>query len=126
MHRLTIERTDRGTTVSEHPDGSDAKCALERYVEHANCRTETIQMHADFSSWQLITLADKRIHATATIEHVCAVAPHNDYCAALKATRDGALAIDTGIAVVDSYERAAVQRQWDNLTGASRHFHYAS
>lgn len=125
MHRLTIERTDPGTTVSEHPDGSDAKCTLERYVEHANCRTETIQMHADFSSWQLITLADRRVHATATIEHVGAAAPHDDDCAALKAARHCALAVDTGIAVVDSYE-PAVQRQWDNLTGASRHFHHAS
>lgn len=126
MHRLIIERTDRRTTISEHPDGTDAKCTLERYVEHANCRTETIQMHADFRSWQLITLADRRVHATATIEHVGADAPHDDDRAALKAARDSALAVDTGIAAVDIYERAAVQRQWDKLTGASRHYHHAS
>ncbi|MGV0740210.1 hypothetical protein ABQF35_28210 [Mycobacterium syngnathidarum] len=127
MHRLTIERTDRATTISEHPDGADAKCTLERYVEHVNCRTETIQVHSDFSSWQLVTLDDSRVHATATIEHFdAAAAPHGDDSAALKVVRDSALAVDTGIAVVDSYERAAVQRQWDKLAGAARHFHHAS
>lgn len=126
MHRLTIERTDRRTTISDHPDGADAKCTLERYVEHATCRTDMIQMHSDFSSWQLVTLDDSRVHATATIEHFGAAASHDDDSAALKVVRDSALAVDTGIAVVDSYERAAVQRQWDKLTGASRHFHRAS
>ncbi|WP_396911618.1 hypothetical protein [Mycolicibacterium sp.] len=126
MHRLTIERTGRGTTISEHPDAADAKCALERYVEQANCRTDTIQMHADFSSWQLVTLVDSRVHATATIERFGAAAPRRHVSAELKVVRDNALAVDTGIAVVDSYERAAVQRQWDKLTGASRHFDHAT
>lgn len=125
MHRLTIDRADAGTTTSEHPDPADAKRALARYVEHADCRTHTIQMHRDFSSWHLITLSDNRIHATATIEHYSA-APHDADFAALKAVRDIALAANAGIACVDSYERAVVQRQWDNLTGASRHFHRAS
>ncbi|MGY1994359.1 hypothetical protein [Mycolicibacterium fortuitum] len=126
MHRLTIERTDRRTTISDHPDGADAKCALERYVEQANCRTDTIQMHSDFSSWQLITLGGGRVHATATIEHFGAAVPRHHLAAELKVARDSALAVDTGIAVVDTYERAAVQRQWDKLTEASRHFDHAT
>ncbi|QZH69419.1 hypothetical protein [Mycolicibacterium farcinogenes] len=127
MHRLTIDRADHGTTTtSEHPDAADAKRALERYVEHAGCRTDTIQMHSAFSSWQLTTLAGNRFHATATIECCSAAASHATDFAVLTAIRGSALAVDTGIACVDNYERAAVQHQWDKLTGASRHFHRAS
>ncbi|GAB5901191.1 hypothetical protein [Mycolicibacterium mageritense] len=121
MHRLTIEHADHGTsTSSEHPDPADAQRALARYVEHADCRTDTIQMHTDFSSWDLITLGDNRVHATATIEHCSTAVAHDDAAmAALTTVPDTA-------PPADADERAAMQRQWGDFTVASRRFHRAS
>lgn len=127
MHRLTIDRADHRTTTSEHPDADDAKRALARYAEHTDCRTQTIQTHHDFSSWDLVTLADNRVHATASIEDGSTTGPSPSAdLIALSALRDNARRVDTGLTVVDSYERAAAQRQSDKLTGASRHFDRAS
>lgn len=127
MHRLTIEHADHGTsTSSEYPDPADAKRALARYVEHADCRTDTIQMHTDFSSWDLITLGDNRVHATATIEQCSESASDDAHFAELKVVLDHAVAVDTGIACVDNYERAIAHRKCDPLTGSAGHFHRAS
>lgn len=69
MYRLTIHHADDTTTGSRHSNAADAKHALAQYVDHANCQTHAIQIHSKHSSWDLITLDDNRVHATAVIEY---------------------------------------------------------
>lgn len=122
MHRLTIDRADHRTIISAHSDDVDAKYALARYIEHADCRSDAIQTHHDFSSWFLIALADNRVHATATIERYSTT----ETCGPPKAVRDNAPRVGPGITCIQIDEPTAVQGARDELNEASRSWRRAS
>lgn len=119
MYQLSIDH-DNATTVSEHPDRGDATTALHGYADGTDCTVTTTQAGNESSSFELTSLTTGKTYATATIEHDPSSPARDARFAELKQLRDAAAA-DTGNALVDAYERGAMQMAWDDLTGASRH-----
>jgi hypothetical protein len=109
MHLLIIDKGPRGLTTSQHGDIADAKRAVADYAAHADCWLHAIQLHAEFSSWDLVKVYDGSSLATATVEHV-----------RLTPSEDGRFA------AVDCRARVGLPTQWRTLTGARRRAHRAS
>jgi len=70
MHLVIINEEPGGITTREHRDIAYPKCAVADYAAHADCQLRPIQLHVDFSSWDLVNLYDASSLATATVEHV--------------------------------------------------------
>jgi hypothetical protein len=109
MHLLIIDKGPQGLTASQHGDIADAKRAVADYAARTDCWLCPIQLHAEFSSWDLVKVYDGSSLATATVEHV-----------RLTPSEDGR------VAAVDRRARATLPTPWGTLTGARSHAHRAS
>src|SRR5690242_11712443 len=76
MYLLTVDGNRLDTHTSEHADAAGARRELAHRVDRADCELRPIQMHSDFSSWDLVAVEDDRSRGTATIEALVASAQH--------------------------------------------------
>jgi len=96
MHVLTIDQGPQGITTSQHPDIADAKRSMADYAALADCWLCPIQLHSQFSSWDLVKVYDGGSLATATVEHVHLTPTGDDRSAAVKQILDNRLGADAG------------------------------
>jgi hypothetical protein len=111
MHLLIIDEGPQRITTSQHGDIADAKRAVADYAAHTDCWLHPIQLHAAFSSWDLVKVYDGSSLATATVERVRTTPSDN-----------GRLAADTQ----DRHARAALRTNRATFTGAHSDLHRAS
>jgi hypothetical protein len=78
MYLLTIDGDRNVIHTSAHADAAGARRELARWADRADCELCPIQMHADFSSWDVVAVEDNRSRGAATIEALAPVssAPH--------------------------------------------------
>lgn len=69
MYRLTVDPTDhRPEAVSTHPDRKTAAAALADFLTAHDCDPVPNQLAAEHQSYDLVSLAEQYVIATATIE----------------------------------------------------------
>lgn len=69
MYRLTVDPADhRPEAVSTHPDRKTAAAALADYLTTHDCDPVPNQLTDDHQSYDLVSLAERNVIATATIE----------------------------------------------------------
>lgn len=73
MYLLTIDGNRHTVHTSEHADAAGARRELARWADQADCEPRPIQMHADFSSWDLVAVEGNRSRGAATIEALAPV-----------------------------------------------------
>lgn len=69
MYRLTVDPAGHSTAVvSTHPDRKTAAAALADYLTAHDCDPVPNQLTADHQSYNLVSLAEQHVIASATIE----------------------------------------------------------
>lgn len=69
MYRLTVDPADhRRAVVSTHPDRKTAAAALADYVTAHDCDPVPNQLTPEHQSYDLVSMAEQYVIATATIE----------------------------------------------------------